>query len=558
MQNMSVNQCLAGSPRSTSPLDKPTRALSLEDCTEPAVEQSQHSLSSPFAAASTGVFDAPQPCDNIGNHSGGGVHDDDTVAHARILQGRRVSSEVRSTSSEVSSGKRNVASAQRTGSSDPEHTRRKSSSSRNSQTGLSPSMAVRHQLQHARESLFPETSSGTLEYSTMDDLGPIISGAARSSYNDPWGDGFTSYASLALKEGESFQTILSRPESKAARSSATAPYICWGKAQAQGKRHHFEDRFSIHSKFRPAHKGVGSVSSAMVTQQPGLTAPTTPARGADTRQPGSAISRSNSTDESFPCSYAGVFDGHVAANAAQTAAQRLHVLLANELGTCTRDCNGELEAAAVKDALRRSFAAVDFEIVTDAARTGDRSGCTACIVLQLGKQLFCAHTGDSIAVLSRNGSPEKMTAASNHKVDDPVELKRILSKGGRVTDGGQRVASPNGRHSLNMSRALGDAEFKSPHRLLTALPDVKHVTLGPGDTTIIVATDGLWDVFTEGDAVQAVEPSIQGNITLKAAASGGAIGDLANNAAEALVRTAQLRGSGDDVTALVGVIRWDG
>jgi hypothetical protein len=44
----------------------------------------------------------------------------------------------------------------------------------------------------------------------------------------------------------------------------------------------------------------------------------------------------------------------------------------------------------------------------------------------------------------------------------------------------------------------------------------------------------------------------------QAAASGGAIGDLANNAAEALVRTAQLRGSGDDVTALVGVIRWDG
>lgn len=43
---------------------------------------------------------------------------------------------------------------------------------------------------------------------------------------------------------------------------------------------------------------------------------------------------------------------------------------------------------------------------------------------------------------------------------------------------------------------------------------------------------------------------------MQAAASGNAIGDLANAAAEALVRTAQLRGSGDNVTALVGLIKW--
>lgn len=37
-----------------------------------------------------------------------------------------------------------------------------------------------------------------------------------------------------------------------------------------------------------------------------------------------------------PCSYAAVFDGHSAADAADMAAKRLHVLLAGELGASDR------------------------------------------------------------------------------------------------------------------------------------------------------------------------------------------------------------------------------
>lgn len=58
-----------------------------------------------------------------------------------------------------------------------------------------------------------------------------------------------------------------------------------------------------------------------------------------------------------------------------------------------RDSSGHLNPTAVEAALCRSFAAMDFEILADAARTGARSGSTACVVLQLGGDLYCAHAG---------------------------------------------------------------------------------------------------------------------------------------------------------------------
>ena len=44
---------------------------------------------------------------------------------------------------------------------------------------------------------------------------------------------------------------------------------------------------------------------------------------------------------------------------------------------------------------------------------------------------------------------------------------------------------------------------------------------------------------------------------MQAAARGHAVGDLADSAAEALVHAAGGLGSTDNVTALVGLIRWD-
>lgn len=66
------------------------------------------------------------------------------------------------------------------------------------------------------------------------------------------------------------------------------------------------------------------------------------------------------------------------------------------------------------------------------------------------------------------------------QVDTPKEAARIKAHGGQLMSGGQRIISPSGRHSLNMARAFGDADYKTPHRIVSAVPDVRHVSLGCG------------------------------------------------------------------------------
>ena len=70
-----------------------------------------------------------------------------------------------------------------------------------------------------------------------------------------------------------------------------------------------------------------------------------------------------------------------------------------------------------------------------------------------------------------------------------------MQAGGYVMDG--RV---NG--SLNLSRAIGDMEYKQTSHLsaaeqaVTASPDVHQIQLGPSFEFMILACDGIWDVLS--------------------------------------------------------------
>lgn len=71
-----------------------------------------------------------------------------------------------------------------------------------------------------------------------------------------------------------------------------------------------------------------------------------------------------------------------------------------------------------------------------------------------------------------------------------------MQAGGFVADG--RV---NG--SLNLSRALGDMEYKRcrdlppSEQMVSSCPDVRSLDLKRGDDFCILACDGIWDVLTE-------------------------------------------------------------
>ena len=87
------------------------------------------------------------------------------------------------------------------------------------------------------------------------------------------------------------------------------------------------------------------------------------------------------------------------------------------------------------------------------------TGCTATVVLVTKDSFICANAGDSRSVLGRSSGPKMCENLSeDHKPDNEDEKKRILAAGGFVED--NRVMG-----SLNLSRSMGDFEYKSKKAL---------------------------------------------------------------------------------------------
>ncbi|XP_021691184.2 probable protein phosphatase 2C 60 isoform X5 [Hevea brasiliensis] len=122
---------------------------------------------------------------------------------------------------------------------------------------------------------------------------------------------------------------------------------------------------------------------------------------------------------------------------------------------------------------------------------GPNSGSTACIAMIQNTQLVVANAGDSRCVISRKGQAYNLS--KDHKPDLEVEKDRILKAGGFIQFG--RV---NG--SLNLARAIGDAEFKQnkslppEKQIITANPDINIVELCDDDEFLVLACDGIWKV----------------------------------------------------------------
>eukprot|EP01015_Nassula_variabilis_P009717 TRINITY_DN176_c0_g1_i8.p2 TRINITY_DN176_c0_g1~~TRINITY_DN176_c0_g1_i8.p2 ORF type:complete len:154 (-),score=45.42 TRINITY_DN176_c0_g1_i8:79-540(-) len=90
----------------------------------------------------------------------------------------------------------------------------------------------------------------------------------------------------------------------------------------------------------------------------------------------------------------------------------------------------------------------------------------------------------------RQGEAKEMS--HDHKPDDDKEKERVIKAGGYVSEG--RI---NG--NLNLSRALGDLEYKKNtslkvnEQLIIAEPEVLKTTLGANDQFIVMGCDGIWE-----------------------------------------------------------------
>eukprot|EP00899_Mesostigma_viride_P009388 jgi/Mesvir1/18450/Mv14305-RA.1 len=132
---------------------------------------------------------------------------------------------------------------------------------------------------------------------------------------------------------------------------------------------------------------------------------------------------------------------------------------------------------------------------------GPSAGCTAVVALVKNGTLYVANAGDSRCIISHKGKVKEMT--HDHKPDDAIEKTRILNAGGFIADG--RV---NG--SLNLSRAIGDMEYKRNPKLppadqiVVAMPEVRMEKLKEGDEFAVLACDGVWDVMSCQEVVNFV------------------------------------------------------
>jgi serine/threonine protein phosphatase PrpC len=176
-----------------------------------------------------------------------------------------------------------------------------------------------------------------------------------------------------------------------------------------------------------------------------------------------------------PQSFFGVYDGHGGSHASIYLSQNLHVNVVDALTDAAPELLQIIEEATaagaapltaamsasggppskdkldrlVIQALKSSFLKTDFEFIGSSDHP--QSGSTATTVLLLGRRLYCANTGDSRTVLSRNF--EAVPMSLDHKPSREDESKRIREAGGFVIN--NRVMG-----ELAVSRAFGDAEFK--------------------------------------------------------------------------------------------------
>ena len=225
----------------------------------------------------------------------------------------------------------------------------------------------------------------------------------------------------------------------------------------------------------------------------------------------------------------GVFDGHGGVGAAEWVEREFAPLLKESSEWLTYMASQSL--TDLKIALTNSFARLDEDMRT--FESIGNSGCTATVVVITPLYIICANAGDSRAVMSSSQNTT-IALSHDHKPQNPDERARIEKHGGIVHN--DRV---NG--NLAVSRGFGDFDLKP---MVSCEPEFEiHLRKEFEDEFIIIACDGLWDVFSNEDATMEVRKIIQEGETNVSLIS------------EEMVEQAFLKGSTDNISAIVVLLR---
>jgi len=248
-------------------------------------------------------------------------------------------------------------------------------------------------------------------------------------------------------------------------------------------------------------------------------------------------------DEKTPQAFFGVFDGHGGKEAASYTADHLlsHILHSPKFHT------------DLPNAIIDAFAQTDKEFLLKAHQNQMLSGSTAICAYLRGTTLVVSNLGDSRAVLCRNG--KAIPLSKDHKPNREDERERIEKAGGWIQSHKeinlaqlyriapdlidemeipQRLAALVGfvtihrlQGELSVTRAIGDPEYKGNLKniywrknftsdLVLSVPELCTHEITPEDEFLILACDGLWDVFDNQEAVDFVKLNLNTNYSPKA------------------------------------------
>ncbi|KAL3570601.1 hypothetical protein D5086_027850 [Populus alba] len=224
--------------------------------------------------------------------------------------------------------------------------------------------------------------------------------------------------------------------------------------------------------------------------------------------------KSTTIDGQRVCMF-GIFDGHGGSRAAEYLKEHLFENLLKH----------PQFMADTKLAISQSYQQTDVDFLDSEKDTYRDDGSTASTAVLVGDHLYVANVGDSRTVISKGG--KAIPLSEDHKPNRSDERKRIESAGGVVMWAGTwRVGGV-----LAMSRAFGNRMLK---QFVVAEPDIQEQKIDQEFELLVLASDGLWDVVPNEDAVSIARTE-----------------EEPETAARKLTEAALTRGSADNITCIV-------
>jgi len=211
-----------------------------------------------------------------------------------------------------------------------------------------------------------------------------------------------------------------------------------------------------------------------------------------------------------------VFDGHGGPEVAKFCAKYMPLELIKNENFRNENYKTALEEVFLKmDTMLLNDTNGDLlkEFKNDPDNTNSFAGCTANVVLITRKEIYVANAGDSRAlVYTFDGNV--IPLSTDHKPDMETERTRIQKAGGYVSEG--RV-----NDNLNLSRAIGDLEYKKnpalkpEQQIISAFPDVVVKPLEKNHNFILIGCDGIWETLSAKDICTLIETRLNGNPNVK-------------------------------------------